>query len=120
MRDLATVARLPRMRLENTEPLSGDRLDTARRHRRIKAEGRNARCGAEDRAAEEGESGHLQLGDSREIGKGTGAFDAFFVLVNDGVNRQKSLRARVCTLRFQLRDDTIFGTTQTDAHTLPA
>jgi len=67
VRHIQTVARVARMRVENTEPLPGDGQHQARRDRRQQAEGGHAGRGAPHRGVQDGEPRHFQLGDSRQV-----------------------------------------------------
>lgn len=60
MRDIAAVARVARLRLEDSESVSGNGVDTAGRYRRLEAKSCDARNRAAHRGLEENESEHIQ------------------------------------------------------------
>lgn len=67
VRDIQTAARVARLRVENTEPVPGDGQHQARRDRRQQAQGGHAGRGAAHRRVQDGEPGHIQLGNTRQV-----------------------------------------------------
>lgn len=67
VRHIQTVARVARMRVENTEPLPRDGQHQARRDRRQQAQGGHAGRGAPHRGVQDGKPRHFQLGNTRQV-----------------------------------------------------
>lgn len=70
LRDIAATPRFSRLRIENFEPLPGNRFHQAGRDRRQQAEGSHPWDRGEDRRNEEGQPWDLLVGDQGKIGEG--------------------------------------------------
>lgn len=70
VRHIEAAEGVSRMRIQNPEPVSGNRIDQTRSDRRQQTASSHAGSRGEDRGFQAAESGHIQLGNTGEIDKG--------------------------------------------------